>query len=1378
MGNYGAAVRTESLVLTDEILAESYGADVPPYLISSGVPAWTADYPAEFQALLPPGAGYLYRAAGGSPVEPGGWFGQTARHRYDFHGSPASAGRGLLLETRDPLWHPDDPDSHRATITYDDYDLLPVLVSDATGLTTSAQYDYRVFQPNSVTDPNGAQSRVTFTPLGLVASTATRGQTAAEGEQTRPGARLAYAFTAYDDSPPEARQPINIRTIRHIHYDTDSDVPLKERDDTITTVEYSDGLGRLLQTRAQGEDIRFGDPAFGGGGAVLPPDQTANSAGDITGNPTTPDAGPVVVSGSTVYDNKGRVVELYEPYFSAGWNYGPPLDAETGRKVTTVYDPLGRAVRTIQPDGAEQRVVHGIPGIPATRDLANPDVYEPTPWETYTYDANDNAGRTHPSTSASYLHHYDTPASIRVDARGRTVDAVARHREAPASPGDPLPPIVEYLTHTTYDIRGNPIQVTDALGRLAFQHSYDLASGSLRVAGADSGARSVMYHAGGGVVEQRDGRDALVLQGYDSVNRPIRTWARDGADDSVRLVERTEFGDGGTPGQAPSERALARVAYRLGRPHRLWDGAGLLTVDSYDFKGAVLEKTRQVVADEVLTAAQPFHPDWQDPAATVLEAAVYATSTRYDALGRVVRLTLPEDVEGERHALIPRYNRAGSLQAVALERSGPAGAPISETYVERIAYDAKGQRVLIAYGNGVMTRYAYDPATTRLIRLRTERYTKPTDLTYRPSGPVHQDLAYTYDAAGNVLAIQDRTPGCGIPNTPVGPNALDRTFAYDPLYRLRSATGRECDIPPSTPWDPVPRCVDLTRTRSYTETYSYDPLGSLLELKHLAGGAGITRTYVPAPDSNRLQAMTVNGDTTKYEYDANGNMKRESLSRYFEWDYADRLRRYRTQAGAGPASLAAQYLYDAAGERVKKLVQAGGKVTVTTYLDGSLERRRTFGVGPSVENDTLHVTDDTSRIALVRLGPAFPGDATPAVQYQLADHLGSSNIVLDATGTAVSHEEYTPYGETAFGGHAYKRYRYSGKERDEESGLYYRHARYYLPWTGRWASCDPLGTVDGLHLYCYVRCNPMSRQDPDGEQSESSPLNPDEKDPTIAPGSTVENTVLSEMVVSASPIYSPNPKELRPIASMADGNVLWEGNVPDVPQFEINPSGEPPTPAIPCFSDYTRGAGMRVGSCEGPALVAETAIGARFPRAVARAAAFLMMAQAKDDRDPHLALGLALHVIAMPLLNAEAEAGTRGFGFGVLQRGQPYKVGFRQTENAYFFNTEMDDASVRALARYIQIKNPGAAVYVGSGGHGGTFGSYFGRHSTMIEEEFLAQDIKTMGRLQNLGVGKVLNLATPSELQIFQNAEAMAMQAGQSHIFTIRAWCFSCRTRL
>ena len=56
-----------------------------------------------------------------------------------------------------------------------------------------------------------------------------------------------------------------------------------------------------------------------------------------------------------------------------------------------------------------------------------------------------------------------------------------------------------------------------------------------------------------------------------------------------------------------------------------------------------------------------------------------------------------------------------------------------ETFVEHIAYNAKGQRTLIAYGNNVMTRYAYDAKTFRLARLRSEHYTKPDDLTYHPT---------------------------------------------------------------------------------------------------------------------------------------------------------------------------------------------------------------------------------------------------------------------------------------------------------------------------------------------------------------------------------------------------------------------------------------------------------------------------------------------------------------------------------------------------------------------------------------------------------------------------------------------------------------------
>ena len=98
----------------------------------------------------------------------------------------------------------------------------------------------------------------------------------------------------------------------------------------------------------------------------------------------------------------------------------------------------------------------------------------------------------------------------------------------------------------------------------------------------------------------------------------------------------------------------------------------------------------------------------------------------------------------------------------------------------------------------------------------------------------------------------------------------------------------------------------------------------------------------------------------------------------------------------------------------------------------------------------MHVMDDTQRIALVRFGAAHPDDRGPAVQFHLGDHLGSSNVVVDSGGALINREEFTPYGETSFGSFAKKRYRFTGKERDEESGLNYHGARYYAPWLAQW----------------------------------------------------------------------------------------------------------------------------------------------------------------------------------------------------------------------------------------------------------------------------------------------------------------------------------------
>jgi RHS repeat-associated protein len=748
------------------------------------------------------------------------------------------------------------------------------------------------------------------------------------------------------------------------------------------------------------------------------------------------------------------------------------------------------------------------------------------PWEAYTYDANDNAGRTHPVESAAYQHCWDTPTSILIDALGRTMRSVERNREPGTGPGSP---VEETITQSIYDIRGNVLTIIDALKREAFKYVYDYANRKLRLESIDAGLRQTVLDALSSVVEQRDSKGALTLHGYDSLNRPIRLWARDRKDQRLTLREQAVYGDGGSPNQPAVDRTSNQAANRLGKPFKYYDEAGLLTFDNYDFKGNLLEKKRRVVSDATILGVfnpppsgwqvEAFRVDWDNLAATPLDGQEYTSTITYDALNRIKVMTYPEDVEHQRRKLIPHYNRAGALESVLLERAGAGGGSAGNTFVESIAYNAKGQRVLIAYGNGIMTRYAYDPHTFRLTHLRTEKFEKPNEFTYRHMKQPLQEFGYDYDLVGNFLGINDQTPGSGIDGSVAGIDKLDREFVYDALYRLRSATGRECDRTLNMPWNESSRCTDLTKTRGYTEQYLYDITGNIQQLKHLSNGAGFSRDFDLVASNNRLNKMSVGVTDFNYQYDTNGNMVEEATSRHFEWDWADRMKVFRTQTGASEPSVFAHYLYDSGGQRVKKLVRKGNQVEVTVYIDGIFEYQRIVQGGTIEQNNTLHVMDNQSRIALVRVGNAFVHDTTPAVKYHLGDHLGSSNMVIDDLGNWINREEYTPYGETSYGSFLHKRYRFTGKERDEESGLNYHGARYYASWLGKWLSCDPAGIIDGINLYVYVKNSPISIIDPTGREGEGEVIQESAENYGVTEGTQVFGKIDTNVKINVGDTY-------------------------------------------------------------------------------------------------------------------------------------------------------------------------------------------------------------------------------------------------------------------
>jgi RHS repeat-associated protein len=413
-----------------------------------------------------------------------------------------------------------------------------------------------------------------------------------------------------------------------------------------------------------------------------------------------------------------------------------------------------------------------------------------------------------------------------------------------------------------------------------------------------------------------------------------------------------------------------------------------------------------------------------------------------------------------------------------------------------------------------------------------------------------QNLHYTYDPAGNITHIQDDAQQTiYFRNQRVEPS---NDYTYDALYRLIQAAGREhlgqqangVRNPPT-----APDAFNAFHTRldhpgngnamgTYIERYVYDAVGNFLQMQHRGSDpahAGWTRVYhhlelsliedgslgTLLKSSNRLTRTTLNPNGANppqvepYQHDAHGNMVRMPHlggglpAPNMHWDYKDQLRQI--DLGGGGATW---YVYDASGQRVRKVWEkAPGLTEERIYLGGFEIFRKHNGLidadTATLERETLHVMDDKQRIVLVetRTLDSAGNDQAPRqlIRYQFGNHLGSASLELDDQAQIISYEEYAPYGSSTYQAvrsqtETAKRYRYTGKERDEESGFYFHGARFFAPSLARWTSADPAGVVDGPNLYRYVRNNPLRWTDPGGRQPAPDPNAP----PTfVGPGITI-----------------------------------------------------------------------------------------------------------------------------------------------------------------------------------------------------------------------------------------------------------------------------------
>ncbi|WP_441291587.1 SpvB/TcaC N-terminal domain-containing protein [Sorangium sp. KYC3313] len=934
-------------------------------------------------------------------------------------------------------------------VTYDDFALLIETTTDPLNNQVQAENDYRVLAPWHVTDPNLNRSAVAFDALGEVVRSAVMGKDSANEGDTldNPTSRVEYDILRWQVE----QKPAFVHTFtREVHHAGSPTTPFHE------SLAYCDGFGRVVMQKVQAEP---GDAPLRDGQGVLVRD--GNGALVI---------GPVTArwigTGRTVFNNKGNPVKQFEPFFSSTAEYEDESDlVEWGVTPIVHYDPLDRVIRTEFPDGAESRAEFDAW---LTRTFDQNDAVIGTPWLAERQSGSASAAEQRAATLA--LEHADTPSATYLDALGRAFWTVIPNRiHGVAAPS--------HETRRKLDVQGHVLRVIDARGVEAVTEHFDVLGRRFSTASPDGGAHLDVVDIGNKLVRSYNGRRQNRRHTYDALQRLTRTWLfLDG--EPERLVRRVVYGEA-------HPEALQRNL--RGRAFQVYDGAGVVTSQTYDFKGNLLQASRRL-RSEVHAGA-----DWSvlsaltdvsaiaaaaDP---LLEAESFEMQTEYDALNRPTSQIAPDASE-----IKPTYNEAGLLERIEV---WIPGAATWTTFVDNIDYDAKGQRERIDYGNGTSTEYTYDPLTCRLARLRTTRSS---------DGAVLQNLTYTYDPVGNIVEIKDSAQQTVFfNNAVVSPNAQ---YAYDAVYRLIEATGREhagglADVQRDQndlPIQALPHPNNPQALRNYTEEYFYDAVGNLVRMEHLAGAGTWIRRYAYEMTSNRL--VSTFGDpedepsSPMYTHDAHGNMTAMPHIQALTWDENDQLRSTDLDGGG-----VVYYAYDAAGQRVRKVWEHNGLVEERIYIGGYEVYRKRDATGLVLERQTLHVMDSARRVAMVEtktVDTSGPFTVTPRVRYQLDNHLGSASLEVDGAGLVIGYEEYHPYGTTAYWAAAsgievsQRRYRYTGKEKDEETGLYYHGARYYAPWLGRWTSADPAGMVDGPGLYNYVMGNPVRLHDPSGNEGE------------------------------------------------------------------------------------------------------------------------------------------------------------------------------------------------------------------------------------------------------------------------------------------------------
>lgn len=507
---------------------------------------------------------------------------------------------------------------------------------------------------------------------------------------------------------------------------------------------------------------------------------------------------------------------------------------------------------------------------------------------------------------------------------------------------------------------------------------------------------------------------------------------------------------------------------------------------TYDpVSGLVVNKT---YADGSMTSY--YHDDW-GRLGTRIQSRGVTTEYQYDTVsGKIASITYSDGTPSVSFSY-DRMDRLSSVQDASGTRS------FYYWDLEDIAYEQTSGMV------------------ASLLEYQRDSLDRSSGYTFSLNGTMVQQVALEYDVADRLSAMSlngssftyGYDSATGWLNSLTYPNGLVRNTVFHanlPLPVSLTYVKGTSSIPAlkhAYTWDSMRRpsvredYVGSTAL-SRRHTYGYNARGELTEDTMNAGGAfsydydnignrqtaaeqGISSTY-RSNSLNQYATVTRLGTAFAPVYDSDGNQTSVNTSTGI-WSVqynADNRPVVFTQG-----SKKVECVYDYLGRRVEKVEYDGNNLT----------RRTRFAYMGYLMVASMDCTQNTSNPPL--LGTWFwdPSESestrvlamcthnadksVATTRYVAHDLLKSVSALFDSSGNRQAKFEYTPYGETLSSEGiktASMPFLYSCEYHDEDLGLIYYNYRHYNPQDGRWISRDPIGEKGGVHLYGFVKNNPVS----------------------------------------------------------------------------------------------------------------------------------------------------------------------------------------------------------------------------------------------------------------------------------------------------------------